>query len=68
MTLSICFAALLVLTASAVAAGPNSGSLTVNTVFDPAMDSPVLEATGVFTGCTSVTDVDSNIKFPVGTA
>ena len=70
ITLSICFAALLVSIAPAAAApgGPNSGSLIVNTVFDPTVDSPVVEASGVFTGCTSVTDLDSDIKFPIGTA
>jgi hypothetical protein len=70
ITLAICFAALLLPAAAGVAApsGPNSGTLVVNTVFDPAMASPVVEATGAFTGCTSVTDLDSDIKFPPGTA
>jgi len=70
ITTLICFAALLAPGSPAVAApsGPNSGTLTVNTLFDPTVDSPVLEATGGFTGCTSVTDLDSDIKFPIGTA
>ena len=70
ITLTVCFAALLIPNAVAVAApsGPSSGTLIVNTVFDPNMDSPVLEATGAFTGCTSVTDLDSEIKLPIGTA
>ena len=63
IALSVCCALSLVLTPSAIAAprGPNSGTLTVNTLFDATLDSPVVEATGVFTGCTSVTDVESDI-------
>jgi hypothetical protein len=53
--------------AAAAPAGPNSGTLTVNTIFwdDP---SPVVAATGVFEGCESVTQEANSAKFPNGTA
>ena len=70
IALAIFFAALLLPAPSAVAApsGANSGTLIVNTLFDSTIDSPVVEAAGVFAGCTTVTDLDSDIKFPIGTA
>ena len=70
LALAIFCAALLLPTPSAVAApsGASSGTLVVNTLFDATVDSPVVEATGVFAGCTSVTDLDADIKSPIGTA
>jgi hypothetical protein len=53
--------------AAAAPAGPNSGTLTVNTIFwdDP---SPVVAATGVFAGCDAVTQEADGAKFTWGTA
>jgi hypothetical protein len=53
--------------AAAAPAGPNAGTLVVNTIFwdDP---SPVVEATGVFEGCESVADLAIGARFTPGTA
>ena len=53
--------------AAAAPAGPNSGTLTVNTIFwdDP---SPVVAATGVFEGCDAVTQQAEGARFTWGTA
>lgn len=63
-------AALLVLGSPSAAApvSEHSGTLVVNTVFNTSGQSPVLEATGVFAGCTSVTQLDSDNRFVRGTA
>ena len=70
IALAICCSAPFLLPVSSSVAAPvgvNSGTLVVNTLFDPAADSPVLQATGVFSRCTSVTQLDQDNTFPPGT-
>lgn len=71
IALPICGTAALLLlpTSSAAAApvGPNAVTMVVNTLFDPTMDSVVVEATGGFSGCTTVTQLDQANKFVPGT-
>jgi hypothetical protein len=72
IALGICSAAGLILlptsAAAAGPAGPNAVTMVVKTIFDPAQDSVVLEATGAFSECTTVTQLAEANKFVRGTA
>ena len=55
-------------TSSAAPVPESSGTLVVNTLIGGSGESPVLEATGAFSGCVTVTQLDEDNAFVRGTA